>query len=141
MFESLDLIGLIAVTLSLSIPIVAIVMVFITSIKKKNRDTQLRLALIEKGTDPETTKLLIEEQEEKHDKYSSLRWACILIGMGLGALVDALLGLAPKHNIYFWLIVAAGMGIGLLISFIVEYKLSKQEQQEQNGTSDKEMQP
>ncbi len=103
-------------------------MVFITSIKKKNRDTELRLALIQQGTDAETAKLLIKEQAEKHDKYSSLRWACILIGMGLGALVDALLGLAPKHNIYFWLIIAAGMGIGLLTSFIVEYKLTKKAQ-------------
>lgn len=131
MFETSDLIPIFAVVLSLSIPIVAIVMVFITSIKMKKSNTQLRLALIEKGTDVETAKLLIEEQAEKHDKYSSLRWACILIGMGLGALVDALLGLAPKHNIYFWLIIAAGMGIGLLTSFIVEYKLTKKEQQEQ----------
>lgn len=131
MFETSDLIPIFAVVLSLSIPIVAIVMVFITSIKKKNRDTELRLALVQQGTDAETAKLLIEEQAEKHDKYSSLRWACVLIGLGLGALIDALLGLAPKHNIYFWLIIAAGMGIGLLTSFIVEYKLTKKEQQEQ----------
>ena len=132
MFESFDLIGLFAIILSLSLPIVAVVMVFLTSIKKKNRETQLRLALIEKGTDAETAKLLIEEHEEKHNKYSSLRWACILMGIGLGTLVNALLGLAPKHNIYFWLIIAAGMGIGLLVSFIVEYKLTKKEQQEQS---------
>lgn len=132
MLHGYELQGLFAIVLSLFIPIVAIVMVFITSIKKKNRDTELRLALIEKGADPETAKLLIEEQEEKHNKYSSLRWACVLIGMGLGALINALLGLAPKHNIYFWLIIAAGMGIGLLISFIVEYKLTKKEQQEQS---------
>ncbi|MBR0182056.1 MAG: hypothetical protein IJQ05_02105 [Bacteroidaceae bacterium] len=128
MYESEVLIPIFAVVLSLSIPIVAIVMVFITSIKKKNRDTELRLALIQQGTDAETAKLLIKEQADKHDKYSSLRWACILIGMGLGALVDALLGLAPKHDIYFWLIIAAGMGIGLLTSFIVEYKLTKKAQ-------------
>lgn len=132
MLHGYELQGLFAIVLSLFIPIVAIVMVFITSIKKKNRDTELRLALIEKGADPETAKLLIEEQEEKHNKFSSLRWACVLIGMGLGALVDALLGLVPKHNIYFWLIIAAGMGIGLLVSFIVEYKLTKKEQQEQS---------
>ena len=126
-----ELTPLFGVVLFLSIPIVAIVMVFITSIKKKNRDTELRLALIQQCTDADTAKLLIEQQTEKHDKYSSLRWACILIGMGLGTLVDALLGLAPKHDIYFWLIIAAGMGFGLLISFIVEYKLTKKEQQEQ----------
>ena len=132
MLQELELEGLFAIILSLSLPIVAVVMVFITSIKKKNRETQLRLALIEKGTDPETAKLLIEEHEEKHNKYSSLRWACVLMGMGIGALVDALLGLPPKHDIYFWLIIAAGMGFGLLISFIVEYKLTKKEQQEQS---------
>lgn len=132
MLQGYELEGLFAIVLSLSIPIVAIVMVFITSIKKKNRDTELRLALVQQGTDAETAKLLIEEQAEKHDKYSSLRWACVLIGLGLGALVDALIGLPPKHNIYFWLIIAAGMGIGLLISFIVEYKLTKKEQQEKS---------
>ena len=101
MLQGYELEGLFAIVLSLSIPIVAIVMVFITSIKKKNRDTELRLALVQQGTDAETAKLLIEEQAEKHDKYSSLRWACVLIGLGLGALIDALLGLPPKHNIYF----------------------------------------
>ena len=131
MLHGYELEGLFAIVLSLSIPIVAIVMSFITSIKKKNRDTELRLALIEKGADPETAKLLIEEQEEKHNKYSSLRGACILIGAGLGALCNGLCGVDTK-DIYFWIAIAAGMGIGLLISFIVEYKLTKKEQQEQS---------
>ena len=131
MLNGIELNGLFAIVLSLFIPIVAIVMVFITSIKKKNRDTELRLALIEKGADPETAKLLIEEQAEKHDKYSSLRWACVLIGAGLGALCNGLCGVDTK-DIYFWIAIAAGMGIGLLISFIVEYKLTKKEQQEQS---------
>ena len=131
MLHGYELEGLFAIVLSLSIPIVAIVMSFITSIKKKNRDTELRLALIEKGADPETAKLLIEEQEEKHNKYSSLRGACILIGAGLGALCNGLCGV-DTEDIYFWLIIAAGMGIGLLISFIVEYKLTKKEQQKKS---------
>ena len=129
MFETSDLIPIFGVVLSLSIPIVAIVMVFITSIKKKNRDTELRLALVQQGTDAETAKLLIEEQAEKHDKYSSLRWACVLIGACLGALCNGLCGVDTK-DIYFWIAIAAGMGIGLLISFIVEYKLTKKEQQQ-----------
>lgn len=130
MLHGYELEGLFAIVLSLSIPIVAIVMVFITSIKKKNRETELRLALIEKGTDAETAKLLIEQQVEKHDKYSSLRWACILIGAGLGALCNGFCGV-KNDDIYFWIAISAGMGIGLLISFIVEYKLTKKEQQEQ----------
>ncbi len=131
MFEASDLIPIFGVVLSLSIPIVAIVMVFITSIKKKNRDTELRLALVQQGTDAETAKLLIEEQAEKHNKYSSLRWACVLIGAGLGALCNGLCGV-DTEDVYFWIAIGAGMGFGLLISFIVEYKLTKKEQQEQS---------
>ena len=122
--------GVLAIFLSLSIPIVAIMMVFITEIKKKRRDTELRLALIQQGTDAETAKILIEKQEKKNNKYSTLRWGCVLVGMGLGALCDYFLALNPKHNIYFWIIVAAGIGIGLLTSFIIEYKLTKKDQQE-----------
>ena len=122
--------GVLAIFLSLSIPIIAILMVFITEIKKKRRDTELRLALIQQGTDAETAKILIEQQEKKNNKYSTLRWGCVLIGIGLGAACDALIGLTPKHNIYFWLIIAAGMGIGLLTAFVIEYQLTKKEQQE-----------
>lgn len=123
--------GVFAIVLSLSTPIVAILMVFITEIKKKRRETELRLALIQAGTDAETAKILIEQQEKKNNKYSALRWGCVLIGMGLGALCDYFLALNPKHNIYFWIIVAAGIGIGLLTSFVIEYKLMKKERAEQ----------
>ena len=121
-----------AVVLSLSIPIVAIVMTFISDIKKKKHETELRLALIEHGTDAETAKILVEQQKKKKkdDKFGGLRGGCILVGIGLGALCDGLLGISPKQNIYFWLIIAAGMGIGLLISFVIEYKLGKKEQEE-----------
>ena len=125
-----DIAAILAVTLSLLIPIVAILMGFITDIKKKRRDTEVRLALIQAGIDAETAKILIEQQPKKNDKYSGLRWGCILVGIGLGTLCDALLDISPKHNIYFWLIIAAGMGIGLLVSFVIEYKLTKKEQQE-----------
>ena len=55
---------------------------------------------------------------------------CVLVGLGLGALCDVLLGLPPKHNIFFWILIAAGIGIGLLVSFVIEYNLTKKEQQE-----------
>ena len=125
--------GIFAIVLSLSIPIVAILMVFITEIKKKQRETELRLALIEHGTDPETAKILIEQQQKKKsDNYSTLRWGCILLGLGLGALCDALLGISPDHYSFYWSIIAAGMGIGLLVSFVIEYKLRKKERQEKD---------
>ena len=131
-----DIAGILAVTLSLLVPSVAIFMVFITYIKKKRRDTEIRLALIQAGTDAETAKILIEQQPKKNDKYNGLRWGCILVGVGLGALCDALLDISPKHNIYFWLIIAAGMGIGLLVSFVIEYKLAKKELKDR-GTAEK----
>ena len=122
-----------AVVLALAIPIVAILMTFISEIKKKQHDTELRLALIQQGTDAETATVLIEQQaKKKGDKYGSLRGGCILIGIGLGALCNALLEISPKNNFYFWLVIAAGMGIGLLTSFFVELKLQKKEPQEES---------
>lgn len=129
MFNFVQFNGLIAIIFSLSIPIIAIVMAFIMLIKKKNRETDLRLAIIEKGTDPETAKLLIEQQEEKEDHYGSLRMGCVLVGAGLGALCNGLCGV-DTHDIYFWLAIGAGMGIGLLISFIIENKLKRKQEAE-----------
>ena len=127
-YETLTVV--IAVVLSLSIPIVAIVMTFISEIKKKKHETELRLALIEHGTDAETAKILVEQQKKKkEDKFGALRGGCILVGIGLGALCNSLLDIGYKQNIFFWLVIAAGMGLGLLVSFFVEYKLTKKEQE------------
>ena len=130
MFHQVELEGLFAIILSLSIPIVAIVMVFISSIKNKQSETQLRLSLIEHGTDPETAKLLIEQQEKKSNKFGTLRGGCVLLGAGLGAACNGFFGVS-SDDIYFWLAIAAGMGIGLLIAFVIEYKLTKREAAEE----------
>lgn len=125
-----ELEGIFAIVLSLAIPIVAIICGVIMSIRKKQSETELRKLLIEHNTDLETAKALIEEQEKKSNKYVSLRWACILIGLGVGAFADFLLGLEPKHNIYFWLVIAFGIGLGLLVSFFIELKLQDKENQQ-----------
>ena len=136
MFHQVALEGLFAIILSLSIPIVAIVMVFISSIKEKKQETQLRLSLIEHGTDPETAKLLIEQQEKKSNKFGTLRGGCVLLGAGLGAACNGFFGVS-SDDIYFWLAIAAGMGIGLLIAFVIEYKLTKREAAEEKGLQDR----
>ena len=136
MFHQVALEGLFAIILSLSIPIVAIVMVFISSIKNKQSETQLRLSLIEHGTDPETAKLLIEQQEKKSNKFGTLRGGCVLLGAGLGAACNGFFGVS-SDDIYFWLAIAAGMGIGLLIAFVIEYKLTKREAAEEKGLQDR----
>ena len=52
------------------------------------------------------------------------RAACILLGLGLGALINWMCCIETK-NIYFWLIIASGIGIGLLCSFLIEMHLFK----------------
>ena len=126
-----ELIPISAIVLSLSIPIVAIICGVVMSIRKKQSETELRKLLIEHNTDLETAKALIEEQEKKSNKYVALRWACILIGLGVGAFADFLLGIVPHDGIYFWIIIAFGIGLGLLVSFFVELKLQKNEAREE----------
>ena len=122
-----DLAGVLAVALTLIIPIVAIICSAISSINKKKRETELRKALIENHTDPESIKLLVEEQQEKSDKFSMLRGGCILLGAGLGAIISGFAGTTP-FNLYFWLPIVAGMGFGMLISFVVETRMTKDDQ-------------
>ena len=130
--ELKDLAGVLAVAITLLIPIVAIICGAITSINKKKRETELRKALIENHTDPESIKLLVEEQEqkEKPNKFIMLRWGCILLGAGLGAIISGWAGTDPE-NLYFWLPIVAGMGLGMLISFVVETKMTKDEENQE----------
>ena len=118
-----------AIILSLGIPIVAIVSGVVSSVKRKKLETELRRAIIENHTDLEVARALIEEQEKKSSKFGSLRGACVLIGLGIGAFVNYLLDvpMAGPKGVYFWVVLAFGVGLGLLASFIVEQKLKKQE--------------
>ena len=128
-----DLAGVLAVAMSLGIPIVAIVAAIIATVKKSNNAREIRRAIIENHTDVETVKYLIEEPEKTRgtNPYPALRWGCVLVGLGLGALIDILLRLQPADNpdsVYFWVVLAFGCGIGLLVAFLVEYKLIRKTQ-------------
>ena len=127
--ESVQLEGLVAIILSLGIPIVAIVSGVVSSVKKKKLETELRRVIVENHTDLDVARALIEEQEKKSSKFGSLRGACVLIGLGIGAFVNFLLNVPMNgpRGIYFWVVLAFGVGLGLLASFIVEQKLKKQE--------------
>ncbi len=131
MVESLGvLVPLSAVVLSLGIPVVAIICGTILSIRRKNRETELRKAIIENNTDPESIKLLVKEPEKKSSTFTMLRWGCILLGAGLGALIPYLNGITDTGDLNFWLPIVAGMGCGMLIAFVIEYKLTKKNQQQ-----------
>lgn len=125
MFEPVQFEGLVAIMFSLAIPIFAIVMGVSKSIKKNENERKIRELLITNHTDPQMAKLLIEQQTPKSNKFVALRWGCVLLGIGLGAAINALLGLDVKHDFYFSLILAAGCGVGFLASFIVEMKMQK----------------
>ena len=127
--EPIQFEGLVAIILSLGIPIVAIVSGVVSSVKKKKLETELRRVIVENHTDLDVARALIEEQEKKSSKFGSLRGACVLIGLGIGALVNYLLNVSMvgPGGIYFWVVLAFGVGLGLLASFIVEQKLKKQE--------------
>ena len=134
MVESLGvLVPLSAVILSLGIPVVAIICGTILSIRRKNRETELRKAIIENNTDPESIKLLVKEPEKKSSTFTMLRWGCILLGAGLGALIPYLNGITDTGSLRFWLPIIAGMGCGMLIAFVIEYKLTKKNQQQKEA--------
>ena len=121
---------LMAVILSLAIPIVVIIMVFLKKMKKNQQEKEIRQLIIENKTDPETAKLLIDESKKAPKPgtidVGNLRFACMLLGVGLGAGIDWLADVSTK-SIYFWLIVAFGVGIGMLCSFLVELRLAKKQ--------------
>ena len=133
-------VGLAAVILIFGLPVIAVVMVFWSSMHKKTKDKEIRQLIIENHIDPETAKLLIDEPKKQPRKMGpfnldTLRAACILLGISLGACIDWLTGTATK-SIYFWLIIAFGVGIGMLCSFLVEMHLAKKQHPTEDNWKD-----
>jgi uncharacterized membrane protein affecting hemolysin expression len=130
---------LMAVILSLGIPIVVIIMIFLKKMKKNQQEKEIRQLIIENHTDPETAKLLIDEPKKAPKPgtidVGNLRFACMLLGVGLGAGIDWLADVSTK-SIYFWLIVAFGVGIGMLCSFLVELRLAKKQHPTEENRKD-----
>lgn len=125
-----NLVGIVAIIFIFGLPIVVVVMVFLKKMKKNQQEKEIRQLIIENKTDPETAKLLIDEPKKAPKPgtidVGNLRFACMLLGVGLGAGIDWLADISTK-SIYFWLIVAFGVGIGLLCSFLVELRLAKKQ--------------
>lgn len=145
MYQSVEfmqaLVPVLAVILSLGIPIVVIIAFAVSKVKKSNNNREIRRLIIENHTDLETVKQLIEEPETKQgsNPYPALRWGCTLIGLGLGFLAAYLLSLQPRGEemIFFWGMLAFGCGLGLLCSFVIEYKLQGRKTEHEQ----KEMEP
>jgi len=105
-------------TLAVFIPIAFFIMMFgivYVSITSRNRE---RMALIEKGADPK-----LFESEKKASTGGILKWALLMVGIGLGIFLATLLVEAGINEpaSYFSMIFLCG-GVGLLISYKVEQK-------------------
>ena len=129
-FESL--VGLVTVVLIFGLPVIGVVMAIVAKMHKQKQQRELRQMIIENHTDAETAKVLVDEPKKQPRKLGginldTLRGACVLLGLGFGALINWLLEQCGQQvsNIYFWLILAFDIGVGLLVSFLVEMKLYK----------------
>ena len=134
-----NFVGMIAIILIFGLPVIAVIMVFVQSMKKNRLDKEVRQLIIENHTDAETAKLLIDEPKKAKKPgtidLGTLRTACMLLGVGLGAGIDWLADVSTK-SIYFWLIVAFGVGIGMLCSFLVELRLAKKQHPTEDNWKD-----
>ena len=134
-----NFLGLVAIIFIFGMPVIAVVMVFWSSMHKKTKDKEIRQLIIENHVDPETAKLLIDEPKKAPKPgtidLGTLRTSCMLLGVGLGALVNWL-AKKKKKNIYFWLIIAFGVGIGMLCSFLVELRLAKKQHPTEDNWKD-----
>lgn len=122
-----DLIGIFAVVLTLTIPIVAIVLSMVKKVTRNKLDNNLRLEIVRSGnSSPEVVKELLKTPEKKasDNKIVALRWGCALAGMGLAALVCNILEI-DYDDIYMWMYLILGCGVGLIGAVIVEMVLGK----------------
>lgn len=127
MIEEISVIGMsMSTVLAAMTPIIAIVAVFwIIAIKTKER-TRLRESMVNANTDPELAKVLLTKEKSPASRTGGtggLRWACALLGFGLGAFTCWVTGCNNADSIYFWGMLVAGIGLGLLVSFIIEWQL------------------
>ena len=117
--------GILAITLSLGIPFCAIIAGVWYSARKDAKEKELRRLVIENNTDPEIVNLVLDEKKKMPGRSTGLlNWGCILLGAGLGALTNSLLGI-DDDNDYFWFVIAAGMGLGMLVAFLIGWKINK----------------
>jgi len=101
------------------IPIIAILSTFGTTfglifyyLHTRNRQ---RLAMLEKGVDPQTF-----YPKPTANRYASLKWALLMIGIGLGFLFGGIISdfTDAEEPIFFSMILLFG-GLGLLVYFFV----------------------
>lgn len=132
--NNVDLIGLLAVVLFFAVPIVAIVLSIVASIKHNRQNAEIRKEILRTGASLEMAQELLKKPIRKHSKMVALRWGCTFVGVGLVAIICKLAGIELYISlIQTWLYLALGAGVGLVVAFVVEILLAKRNPQpEQN---------
>ncbi len=113
--------------------ITPIVLFFVAYIRNKRAEHELRMRLLENGSDPELAKVLIESKLKKEPKLVMLR-------IGLPAIFASIFGsgfvyLLNKYAdkdfegaiLLLILMIAFGIGLGLVAALILERKLLKKQ--------------
>ncbi len=144
MHAEINMIGMsVSAVLTVLTPIILIVgLLWVVVIKTKER-TRLRESMVNANTDPELAKVLLTKDKSSASRIGGtggLRWACALLGFGLGAFTCWVTGCANADSIYFWGMLVAGVGLGLLISFIIEWRLANSKKDEAAETGEEEKQ-
>lgn len=124
-FEITALTGFVTMFLSLSIPIIAVIMSVWNNVKNKEKDTELRKLIVEKQVDTESVRLLIAQMEKKSNPYKPLRWGCVLVGAGIGSTGELS---HPHRSSESVLLACAGSGSGNRPSHLV-YRGAKAKQE------------
>lgn len=129
-----DLTGFVAVILIFGLPIIMMVMYYVSVIKKNRSAAMLKSLMIKAGADAETIKELLKDDcsDKKKIKgtlsFGTLRAGCCLIGLGLGALAGYFVGGMQVDSPMLYILTICGTGLGLLSAFIAEWKLRGAEQ-------------
>ena len=113
-----EITGLMAVFLSLSTPVVVLMMYYKEKMSSKAADVELRKTVIESGVDAETAKVIISENAPQRI-FATLIVGCALVGSGAGSFIGREIG---SGNDSFYLAVV-GCGIGLIAAFIATWKM------------------
>lgn len=121
-----ELTEIVAIVMSLTIPIVAIIVGAWVVYNKKKNETKIKQSIILNNLDAEAAKMLLADMEKpEKNKYKTLQSACMLIGLGVGYGASLLLDVQVEKNHFgFWILMAVGIGMGLLVSFFLTRKLS-----------------
>jgi len=106
------------------IPIVGIAIIGVLLIYYRKYTNDERMALIEKGADAKIFHL------ESQRSFGPLRFALLMIGLGIGLLIGSLLAetrIMEEEAAYFSMILICG-GIGLFYSHVLENKKRKEQE-------------